>query len=214
MPSHKFMRPIFLVLSATVFSVLAYAQPGNSTSPNEPNRTAVAQWRWMDIVAFNVNPALNIPSPKPEQKAIVEKIWGKAINSTPINRFTKDQSRLPSFVLFSSHTESGIFYTFSIFDAAEAVGCIPPGNGAGIVDMYSECPLRVTAKQESTGKEFTQQFDSYCHLFINDKDNPSIYNHTEIQIDEIKGVARFRVIQHGKQVEACNRTLRYKEVKS
>ena len=176
--------------------------------------SSVPAWKWMDIVAFNANPAFNFPAPTPLHAKLAEQVWRKEIKQVPLNTFSNNQTRLPSFILISSHKEGSVLYTFSIFDAADAPGCIPAGNGSGVVDMYSECPIRVTATDEATGRSVSQQFDDYCHLFVNDSENPSSKNHTEILIDPAKGVARFRIIQHGKQVPQCNRTLKYKEVKS
>lgn len=171
-------------------------------------------WTVMDIVAFNANPALNYPTPSNAHKELAQRIWNNEIKAVPSNSFANPHSPLPSFVLISSHRENGLLYTFSILDAANAPGCIPAANGAGIVDMYSECPLRVTATNEKTGETVSQQFEEYCHLYVNNEDNPVTKNNTQILIDPEKGLASFRVIQYGKQVSECNRTLRYKEVKS
>lgn len=205
------MASLVIVISLG-FSGFAHAQRLQTGSKVPTELRPI--WRVMDIVAFNANPAFNYPTPSHTNKELAQKIWNKEIQSAPSTTFANPHSPLPSFVLISSHRENGVLYTFSILDAANAPGCIPAANGAGIVDMYSECPLRVTATNETTGKTVSQQFDDYCHLYVNNVDNPATKNNTQILIDSEKGVANFRIIQHGKQIPECNRTLRYKEAES
>lgn len=161
------------------------------------------------MVSFNVKTDSGYPPERPEYKTLAQSIWGKEIEVVVNKRNYKFP--FPVYILISSFEDAGVQYSFSIINTTQStVECIPPGNGAGIVDMYSTCPLRVTATEKATGRSVSQQFEDYCFLFSNNKSSPTSQNHTEILFDRHKGEASFRVIQHGKQVPECNKTIKYK----
>ncbi|UTM01304.1 hypothetical protein MID00_17720 [Alcaligenes sp. NLF5-7] len=159
------------------------------------------RWRPMAIASFNYG-RINVPDVSRADMNLARTVWNKEINSAPLD---DDGTKLPSFILVSSVTNQGVQYTFSIFSSAGTPGCVEPGNGSGIEDMYETCPLRVTEFQGS--QSHTQEFQNYCHLYPFPPDHPGDVNQTEFAFDEKNMTAHFRVIQHGKHVPACDRKL-------
>jgi len=86
--------------------------------------------------------------------------------------------------------------------------CIQPGNGSGMVDMYSTCPLRII-KFFGDSKNTEQNLPvNFCMLYGDDPNNSRAKNHIEYGFDKRSGIVYLRTIQYGKVVPACNRALR------
>ena len=188
-----------VLISSATLSGLACAQTTNSSSQQSLN----LKWEPMTLVGFHAG---RIPLP-PVSRAdtdLARNTWAKEINSTPVSR-TDDGGRLPSFILLKTFMAGNSQLTFSIFSAAMAKDCTPPGNGRGIEDMYSLCPLRVA--QYANGKHYTQEFKNYCHLFP-ENDSDGAINQSQMAFDANSMTAYFRTIQHGKHVRECDRKLK------
>ena len=203
--------PTLLAVAAATFTGSALSKDDSRSLKKETQGSVSGQWKPMDIVPFSAPAGFVYPEASPKNKDSAQKIWQKEISAMPMVNIAGKQSRQLSEVYIYNHEEGDISYTFSIMNGSFSNGCIPPGNGSGMVDEYSTCPLRVTALDRKTGNSAIQQFEDYCFIFINDKDRPFSKNHNEISIDASTGVAKFRIIQNGKIVPDCNKTLRYRK---
>ena len=150
----------------------------------------------------------------PAQRKLARSVWGQDIDGLPLNDVRRDGSRFPAFVLLSPMFETQQFrYVFTTMSAAGAVyeHCEDPPNSAGAeTPMYSICPMRVVIEDKASGKRTQQDFPRYCHLFVDDPDQPAARNHTAVAFDAKTATAYFRVIQYGKPVPACDRGIRLK----
>lgn len=197
----------FLPVVAVATSVLAISM--NSWAQSNLPQSVTAEWKWMDVVAFNADPSLKLPSGTPALRTLAQALWAKEIENTPLNIFKNDGSRLPSVILLTEFQDGGTRYTFSIFSAANAPGCIFPGNGAAGMNSQTRCTMKASATDLASGKTVTQEFPDYCHVYSNDNDAPAKSNHTEVAIDKKKGQVHFRAIQFGKYVPSCQKTFKY-----
>lgn len=189
----------FFACSTVYAQSPAFISAGEKT--NAPR--AALKWRPMALASFNYG-SIDVPNVSRLDMNLARTIWGKEINSTQID--STDGSRLPAFVLISSERLGKVQYTFTIFSSANAIGCIAPGNGRGVEDIYKTCPMRVT---EFKGEQSnTQEFQNYCHIYPFPPDRPGDINQAEFAFDETNMIAHFRVIQHGKHVKTCDRALK------
>ena len=198
----------FFAAAALIFSLSVHSQNSQTPAVNAAIDKASQSWKWMDVVSFNLNAQSKMPAASQDNQNLAQKIWKKEIDSASNG---SNGYKYPVIILISNFNDDGINYTFSILNTRMTIsGCTPPGNGSGIVDIFSTCPLNITAKDLATGRIASQGFDDYCHLYFNTSDFPAEKNHTEISIDKEKGMAYFRVIQHEKIVPECNKFIKYK----
>lgn len=187
---------------------LAHAQPTTAPKVSFP---AGLKWQMMPLVTFSF-PGYHEGTPP--QRQLAGSIWGKDIDALPVNDVKRDRSKFPAFVLLSPTFESSQFrYVFSSMSAAAAVydKCEDPPNSAeSHTPMYSRCPMRVVIEDKATGQKTQQDFPRYCHLFLDDPDQPAAKNHTAVAFDPNTHTAYFRVIQYGKHAPACDRAIRLK----
>ena len=196
-----FKRPAFPGAILASFTLLGAAYAQENLPPwGQPTDL---KGEAMTLVGFNAG-RIPLPPTSRVDEDLARKAWGKEINSTPKSG-TDSDGRLPSFILLSSFRAGNSQLTFSIFSAAMAKDCTPPGNGRGIEDMYSVCPLRVT--QYENGKSHTQEYQKYCHLFPENDPNGAL-NQTQMAFDTKSMTAYFRTIQHGKRLKECDRALK------
>ena len=184
-----------LLLLAAGITGSVQAQTGSSRAPGALN------WKWMDEVTFDFKPRR---SGTEAERTITGSIWAKELRSAvdPLSG-----ERDPSFVLVGSAQHNGAHFFFSIYRSAKYACERPPNGSAGINHMYSRCPLRVTLVT-ADGRMLSQDFAGYCALNDDSVDIPRSRNHTEYTFDPRSGTAYFRVIQHGKVVPVCNRSVR------
>ena len=192
---------------------VAGAQLANAQSPapQKVSFPAGLKWQMMPLVTFSF-PGYHEGTPA--QRQLARSVWGQDIDGLPLNDVRRDGSRFPAFVLLSPMFETPQFrYVFTGMSAAGAVyeHCEDPPNSAGAeTPMYSICPMRVVIEDKASGKRTQQDFPRYCHLFVDDPDQPAAKNHTAVAFDAKTATAYFRVIQYGKHVPACDRGIRLK----
>ena len=192
---------------------VAGAQLANAQSPapQKVSFPAGLKWQMMPLVTFRF-PGYHEGTPA--QRKLARSVWGQDIDGLPLNDVRRDGSRFPAFVLLSPMFETQQFrYVFTTMSAAGAVyeHCEDPPNSAGAeTPMYSICPMRVVIEDKASGKRTQQDFPRYCHLFVDDPDQPAARNHTAVAFDAKTATAYFRVIQYGKPVPACDRGIRLK----
>lgn len=166
------------------------------------------QWKMMPQVTFNFTAA---PTGTPEQKSVVENIWGKELSQEPDNDL-KGVGKYPSFVLLSTVDADGFKYVFTSYNSLNST-CIAPPNGPFgdpkyKAPMYSTCDLRIVRIDPRTNQRVVRSVPEFCHLYI---DSPPDHflsnNHTEIAFDSKTKTAYFRVIQYGKRAPECDRRI-------
>lgn len=136
------------------------------------------------------------------ERKFMQVVWAKEIDASPSDSVGK----FPSFVLVGSAKHVGDLYVFSIYSRALYAKCEPPPNGRSATQMYSVCPLRIN-RIDDAGKSVSQEFPGFCKLNLDFPDTPRVKNHTEYAVDSRTQIAYFRVIQYGKLVPQCNRSV-------
>lgn len=158
-------------------------------------------WKWMNEIIFDSQRLAS--SGTAQQHTLASQIWADTLGRSVVSGTGK---RAASFVLIGSASAGGREYVFSMFTRAGT--CIDPPNGnAGADVTYAKCPLRVTILA-GDGLSRSQDFAGYCYLNIDSADAPRASNHTEYALDQRSSTAYFRVIQYGKTVSECNRSIR------
>ena len=160
------------------------------------------KWQVMHYASFNFQP--DEGSLDPKMKAVAYALWQSKLDAMKIDAEKQKQKPNPAFVLMSSPYRSNFIFSM-IFSAV--ANCIPPGNGAGMVDMYPICSMSIFRIDAAPVK--VKEISDMCFLHFNDSDFPVAKYHTEFAFDEANGAAYFRVIQHGVEVPACNRMIRF-----
>ena len=191
----RLIRLLALAVAITAFAGVSQGQSVQRSTPPNLN------WQWMDEVTFDLKPR---QTGTESERAAAAAIWAKELAEAVQ---PKSGRRDPSFVLIASTMVRGATYVFSIYDRA-GYGCEPPPNGsAGADHMYSRCPLRVTMLG-GQGQSSSRDFAGYCALNGASSENPRATNHTEFAFDPRSSIAYFRVIQHGRVVPECVRSVR------
>ena len=186
------LRRVALAGGAIALAWTVQAQPHVQKGSAPPG----LNWKWMNEAVFDA-PRL-LPSATAKEQALSQTVWGDELKAA------KGRGD-PSFVLVASADVDGAVYVFSIFLRAGA--CENPPNGsAGAEEMYAKCPMRVALNLN--GRTWLQNFVGYCYLNLHDADHPRASFHTEFALDQRTSTAYFRVIQHGKTVSQCNRSIR------
>lgn len=175
-------------------SIRAQATNGSQAPPG-------LNWKWMNEVIFGSQRLAS--SGTPQQHTLAFQIWADTLGQSVVFGTGK---RAASFVLIGSANEGGTEYVFSMFTRAGT--CEDPPNGSAGADVtYARCPLRVTILAPG-GQSRSQDFSGYCYLNVDSADAPRASNHTEFAFDRRSSTAYFRVIQYGKTVSACSRSIR------
>ena len=189
-------------LIAAAMASIALGAFAQNAQPVQP--PAGLKWQWMHEIVFN---STNFSSTgTDDERSLLAKIWAKELkNSTKKSPITGQL--LPSFTLIGTVQYKDTTTILTMFDNAGS-GCISPGNGQGMVDMYLTCPLRLI-KLYPEGKFSSQDLSkNFCMLFGDDSNNPRSKNHNEYAFDMTSGIVYLRLIQYGKIVPVCNRALR------
>ncbi len=138
------------------------------------------------------------------EKALMGVVWRKEIAGAYVDKASGRKD--PSFVLVGSVKHGTDTYAFSQYFRAGYTPCAPAPNGRSVTQLFPVCPLRVV-KFDEAGRSTSKDYPGYCMLFGDSTDNPRAANHTEYADDPKTGIVYFRVIQHGKVVPECNRSL-------
>lgn len=189
--SHKLIAAFCLMVGVATGAV---AQNKNVQFP------AGLKWEPMHYASFNFQP--DDGSLDPKIKTVANALWKPKLDALNVNA-DKLRGPHPAFVLLSSPYTGNLIFSM-IFSAVET--CVPPGNGPGIVDMYTLCPMSIF--QVNAAPVRIKEIPNMCFLHLNDSDNPAAKNHTEFSFHEANRTAYFRVIQNGKEVPDCNRIVR------
>jgi hypothetical protein len=194
------------VISALLAFVVPVAPAGAATSAKPRAFPARLKWVRMSEATLNFNPKYPRPAEKREDVDAAKRIWNGGyegyLKKNPDSGVFFLVGRIdgPSYKV----TASVIDFPFHYVD-----DCERPSNGFKAVDQYSRCRARV--ELEGQGRVVSQEFKDFCYLNIdNDSENPLAKNHTEVAADEKTGTVYFRVIQYGKPVPACNRSVTFK----
>lgn len=184
------MKTLFKFITfflAATLSIPAAAQANVKFPPG-------LKWQMMPAVYFNFYQKKGTAA----QKAAAQKIWASKISA-------KD----PAFVLIDKVVTADSEYTFTMLDRPGG-DCLPPGNGAGMNDMYSTCSMKVIQKVKATNKTSTRDIANYCFLHLDDGPGELAKNHTSMAYDEKSQTVFFRITQYGKHVAECNRQIKLK----
>lgn len=195
----------FLKIAALSFSMtLVFSHATQAQSPvNENNLKQELTWEPMTVIGFNTG-NLELPHASRAEISLARTIWDEEIESTGSG--LTPEEKMASFILLKPYSIDGSQFVFSIFSSGFSNGCIPPANGRGIEDMYSVCPMRVT--EMNGNKSVSKDYPEYCHLFPEPAEKPGEINQSQIAFDRNTMTAHFRIIQHGKHVESCDRSVR------
>ena len=166
------------------------------------------KWEMMKLATFDAYPGYYAETVTPAEKQLAAAIWQKEVAANTATTVTG--AKMASAILIHSFENADFRYTFTSLDLPFQNGCEPPENGRNVVDMYSTCPMRFIAQHKETKKVAQKDLPGYCFLHEDDDETPLSKNHTEIAMDSKGEVVYFRVIQHGKEVPACNRAVRLK----
>ncbi|RRD56515.1 hypothetical protein EII20_10830 [Comamonadaceae bacterium OH2545_COT-014] len=198
-------NPILSAVTIGLALCLAGGAQAQTQLPGKVKFPAGLKWQTMAWVTFD-SPT---PSGTEQQRQLAKAIWGKEIESIPLNDFLKNGTKYPSQVLISGFESNALRYVFTSFAAGHAFypACEdPPNSGAADTPTYSLCPMRVVVEEKGSGRKKHQDFLNYCHLHFDDPDAPAAKNHTEVAVTG--NTAYFRVIQYGKHVPECDRAIR------
>ena len=189
-------RALTAALLAAGLASTALGQPAQVQTPGDLN------WKWMNEVVFD---APKLPSSgSAAQRELVSAIWANDLRRTVVSGTGQ---RAASFILVGEAGEGRAQFVFSMFSRVGS-GCEDPPNGnSGANHMYAKCPLRVTMIT-SDGRGRSQDFPGYCYLNLDSTDHARTNYHTEFAFDRRSTTAYFRVIQHGRTVPECSRSIR------
>ena len=187
------------VLAACMLALVTLMAHGQQDRPASP--PAGLQWQWMGEAVID-SPNFKSSANDNELK-LLKTIWAKEIAAS---RPDGKGGRFPSFILVGSVTNGPDVYVLSLYNRAFYESCEDPPNDRSATRMYSICPLRVNRFDKAGTGEF-REFPGFCYLNLDSSDSPRAKNHTEYAVDPRTGIAYFRVIQHGKLVPECNRSV-------
>lgn len=158
------------------------------------------QWHTMREVVFGNSTFASTGSI--EDREVMRTIWGLELAS-PRSGTTGKQ--LPTFTLLGDAPTGSGRIVFSMLAKAGNSLCSDAPNGAGATDIYNVCTMRVTAWPMRTGLR-PIELPGYCMLYGNDAKDQ---NRVEYRIEHgIPGLTvRFRALQYGRIVPACNRAM-------
>lgn len=194
------------VISGLLACLVPVAAAMAATSAKPRAFPADLKWVQMTEATLNFNPKYPRPAEKKEDVDAVKRIWSGGYEG-----YLKRNPDSGVFFLVGRIDGPSYNVTATLIDFPfhHAEDCQRPGNGFREVDLYSRCRARV--ELEGQGKVVTHEFKDFCYLNIdNDAENPLAKNHTEVAADDKTGTVYFRVIQHGRPVPACNRSVTFR----
>lgn len=187
--------------AACLASATSWAQV-RATSSDQVVFPAGLQWQRMQSVSIHVKEAPHVRSENQALVPAVERIWSDEIERLLSQRRGHRETALVSQVDFRSRPVH-----FSLLTLLDFERCEPPLNGKDVVDMYDKCLARVAIGPVQ--RPHVIEFRDFCILNVDyDQNAPLEQNHTQFAFDQATSTAYFRVIQHGRFVPACNRSIR------
>lgn len=193
----------FLVALGTVQIAHAQGAPIQATSSDQVKFPAGLKWEPMRAVEIRLTPKPITRSSGSKDEKIARAVWFDEVKRSealvpPRNMF---------ILLAQARSARNEVLTFSLLDILDFERCEPPLNGKDVVDMYSKCLARVHVDRKPA--PVVKEFDRFCQLNIdNSEDAPLKKNHTEFAFEPRTNTAYFRVIQYGKAVPACHRSIK------
>lgn len=203
--SHAVQRAAHVALSGLLAGLVPFAAAVAATVAKPRAFPAGLKWVQMSEATLNFNARYPRPAEKKEDVDAAKRIWTGGYES-----YLKKNPDSGVFFLVGRIDGPSYNVTASLIDFPFhfVEDCQRPGNGFKEVDLYSRCRARV--ELEGQGRVVIHEFKDFCYLNIdNDAENPLVKNHTEVAADERTGTVYFRVIQHGKPVPACNRSVTF-----
>lgn len=216
MPMSKNLLQSFTVLSAASARVTAFlvvACLGISSSPPAWAQVRATssdqvifpqglQWQRMQGFTIDASKTPAVHGSDPSQAQAVELIW-----ADEITKLRAESMPLLSFAILARAEVRGQPVHFTVISLSDYERCEPPTNSKDTVNMYDRCLARVAIGPVE--RAHVVEFRGFCHLNItNDSNAPLARNHTQFAFDRATSTAYFRVLQHGRFVPECNRSIR------
>lgn len=164
---------------------------------------AQSGWTGMHEVYFHAQGRIDTATA--DERAIASRLWHHELTRARTGPGGEVDA---SFVILGVAELKRGRFVFGILDRAGNPACEPAANGRHASDIFSVCPLRVAELLPDGSLSRHREFAGYCMVFGDDQFNPRALNRVEYQLDPRAGVVRFRTLQRGKAVAACNRTLK------
>lgn len=160
------------------------------------------QWQRMQRVSIYIREAPHVRSENPALVPVVTSVW-----ADEIDRLLAQARGHRETALVGQVEMRGRSVHFSLLTLPDFDRCEPPLNGKDVVDMYDKCLARVAIGPVQ--RPHVIEFRDFCILNVDyDQNAPLEQNHTQFAFDQATSTAYFRVIQHGRFVPACNRSIR------
>ena len=181
------------------------------------------KWEMMKFASFMSGSQMKASATDAEKKAALE-IWKKELHAIPPNeRYDRSKDEYPADVLISTYENDKYKFAFTIlgalnfdYPACEDAenGPFPQGYDFDNAQTYPVCSIRVVRMDKSSRQAQQWVLPKYCFVYEDysekhpemRKNHPLADNHTEIAIHD--NTAYFRVIQGGRWVPACNRSIK------
>jgi len=187
--------------AACLASATSWAQV-RATSSDQVVFPAGLQWQRMQSVSIHVKEAPHVRSENQALVPVVENVW-----ADEIERLLSRSNVVLQTAVVARAEVRGQPVHFSVIGLMDFERCEPPLNGKDVVDMYSRCLARVAIGPVQ--RPHVIEFRDFCILNVDyDQNAPLEQNHTQFAFDRGTSTAYFRVIQHGRFVPACNRSIR------
>lgn len=197
----RWMKHALLLAVAGSIATAAVAQEVVDKFPANLN------WQTMSLLAFNYD----YPGYEGTQgeRELSWAIWGPTIEAYP--EFDSDDNEWPSFIILKGFEDSARRYIFTSMSAASAAypRCADAINSSNPdTPIYTMCPMRLIVEDKATGKSDQSEYDNFCHIASNSKDQPISKNYEQVAVDSSTKTAYFRVVQYGKPAPECNRAIK------
>lgn len=192
----------FLVALGTFQVAHAQGAPIQATSSDQVRFPAGLKWEPMREVKVLDMPKSGEVSKNPDV-AVAHSLWMDEIKRS----FKQAPNFSVSILLGQGRSANGTLLTFSQLNMMDFERCEPAMNGKDVVDMFTKCLARVHVNQKP--QPVVKEFVGFCYLNIdNSQDNPLSKNHTEFAFEPRTNTAYFRVIQFGRDVPTCHRSVK------
>lgn len=198
---NRWMKHVLLLVAAGSIASAVVAQDVVDQFPDK------LDWQTMSLLAFNYDYP-GYTGTKGERE-LSWAIWGPTIEAYP--KFDADNNEWPSFIILKGFEDSVRRYIFSSMGAASAAyrRCSDAVNSKNPdTPIYTICPMRLIVENKTTGESDQFEYDNFCHIASNDKDQPISKNFEQVAVDSATKTAYFRVVQYGKPAPECNRAIK------
>jgi hypothetical protein len=199
---------MFSAVQLTGLAPSAHAQDTEvlATSTDQVKFPAGLKWEPMREVRFQDPSKPGVKSLSKDHE-VAQAVWADEVKRS----FEQAPAFSVGVLLAQARSARNTVLTFSLLNVMDFDRCEPPLNGKDIVDMYSKCLARVHVGH--TPQPVMKEFAGFCYLHIDTNPaTPLTKNHTEFAFDPRTGTGYFRVIQYGKEVPACRRSIRLEGV--